>query len=47
MATRQTVRTVTTTSNTRTRVRKNGNPNSSGYKQCNMCHGSGVVRKSK
>lgn len=32
-------------STTRTRVRKNGSSNSSGYKQCNICHGSGVVRK--
>lgn len=37
----------TTTSTTSTRVRKNGSTNSAGYKQCNMCHGTGVVRKSK
>lgn len=43
---KQTVRT-TTVSTTRTRVNKNGSANSSGYKQCNMCHGTGVVRKSR
>ena len=29
---------------TRTRVKKNGGTNKSGYKQCNICHGTGVVK---
>lgn len=37
---------IVSTSNTRTRVNKNGSANNAGYKQCNICHGSGVVRKS-
>jgi DnaJ-class molecular chaperone len=43
----KTSRHISTTSTTRTRVNKNGNSNKAGYKQCNMCHGSGVVRKGK
>ena len=39
--------TIKTISNTRTRVNRNGNSNKSGYRQCNMCRGSGVVRKGK
>lgn len=35
------------TSSTKTRVRRNGSSNKSGYRQCNMCHGSGIVRKGK
>ena len=46
MAARQTVHT-TVRSSTTTRVRRNGNSNNSGYRQCNMCHGTGVVRKGK
>lgn len=46
MGARQTVRT-TVRSSTSTRVRANGTPNNSGYKQCNMCKGTGVVRKGK
>lgn len=33
------------TSTTKTRVKKNGDPNSEGYLQCNICHGTGVVKK--
>ena len=36
-----------TITNTRTRVRKNGSANGGGYRQCNMCRGSGVVYISK
>ena len=43
---KQTVKT-TTVSTTRTRVRANGSANASGYKQCNMCKGTGVVRKGR
>lgn len=39
---RQRVR--TTTTNVRTRVRKNGT-SGGGYQVCNICHGSGIVRK--
>lgn len=33
---------VTTT--TKVRVKRNGSTNGSGYKQCNICHGTGVVK---
>jgi len=36
---KQTVKTIV-----KTRVRKDGKSNSSGYEQCNMCHGTGVVK---
>lgn len=39
-------RLVKTSSVTKTRVSKSGGTNNSGYKQCNICHGTGVVRKS-
>lgn len=29
---------------TRTRVKKDGSTNSAGYRQCNICHGTGVVQ---
>ena len=38
---------VTKTTHIKTRVPKNGKSNNSGYKQCNMCHGTGVIKKSK
>ena len=41
---RQIVRTV---SKTRTRVKKNGSVNNAGYRQCNMCHGTGIVKVGK
>lgn len=31
----------------KTRVKKNGSKNSGGYRICNMCHGTGVVKKGK
>lgn len=31
----------------RTRVKKSGGSNSGGYRICNMCRGTGVVRKGK
>lgn len=36
---------VKVTNTTTTRVKKNGSPNDSDYMQCNICHGSGVVKK--
>jgi DnaJ-class molecular chaperone len=36
-----------TTTKTKTRVPKNGGTNKSGYRQCNMCKGSGIVRSHK
>lgn len=35
------------TSTTKTRVKKNGNPNEEGYMQCNICHGTGIQKKPK
>jgi hypothetical protein len=29
----------------RTRVKKNGKANKGGFKQCNMCHGTGLIKK--
>lgn len=37
--TKQTVKTTV-----KTRVKKSGKTNSSGYKQCNICNGTGVVK---
>lgn len=42
MASRQKV----TTTQTKTRVKKDGSTNKSGYRQCSICHGTGVVPKS-
>lgn len=39
--------TVKVSSRTKTRVKKNGSPNSSGYMQCHICHGTGVVKVGK
>lgn len=36
--------TITKTKTTKTRVKKGGA--NSAYRQCNICHGTGVVRKS-
>ena len=33
------------TNTLRTRVKKDGSENNEGYLQCNMCHGTGVVKK--
>lgn len=41
---KQQVNTTTTTQVTKTRVKKYGSTNSSGYRQCNICHGTGVVK---
>lgn len=30
---------------TKTRVKRNGSSNSGGYMQCNICRGTGVVKK--
>lgn len=30
---------------TKTRVKKNGGTNKGGYRQCNICKGTGVVKK--
>lgn len=30
---------------TKTRVRRNGAANSGGYMQCNICKGTGIVKK--
>lgn len=32
---------------TKTRVKKDGSSNSGGYRQCNICKGTGVVKKKK
>lgn len=34
---------VTTT--TKIRIKKDGSTNSGGYRQCNMCRGTGIVKK--
>ena len=34
-------------SKTKTRVKKNGSANKAGYRQCNMCRGTGVIRVKK
>lgn len=36
---------VTTT--TKVRIKKDGSTNSGGYRQCNICHGTGVVKQQK
>lgn len=36
-----------TKSTTRTRVKKNGGTNGTGYRQCNICHGTSVIKVAK
>lgn len=43
MAKQQVTQTKSTTQ-TRTRVKKDGSTNGAGYRQCNICHGTGVVQ---
>ena len=31
----------------KTRVKKDGSTNKDGYRQCNICHGTGVVKSKK
>lgn len=31
----------------KTRVKKDGSTNGAGYRQCNICHGTGVVQASQ
>ena len=31
----------------KTRVKRSGKSNSGGYRQCNMCKGTGVIKKKK
>lgn len=33
------------TRTTKTRVKRNGTANKAGYMQCNMCRGTGIVKK--
>lgn len=35
------------TTKVKTRVKKDGSTNKSGYRQCNMCKGTGVVKKKR
>ena len=30
---------------TKIRVKKNGSTNKGGYRQCNMCRGTGIIKK--
>ena len=32
---------------TKTRVKKNGSANKGGYIQCNICRGTGIIKKPK
>lgn len=34
-----------TVKKTRVRVKKDGSANKGGYMQCNICHGTGIVKK--
>ena len=44
---RQQVTQTKSTTQIRTRVKKDGSTNGAGYRQCNICHGTGIVKATK